>query len=63
MKIIEVQLNKIVYVLTGKKLVCCETAWNDFEKILETLGGPMEKKRTVLLKEMITVYPDDFGGR
>ncbi|XP_028028910.1 UPF0415 protein C7orf25 homolog [Bombyx mandarina] len=46
----------------GKKLVCCETAWNDFEKILETLGGPMEKKRTVLLKEMITVYPDDFGG-
>lgn len=46
----------------GKTLVCCETAWNDFEKIVETLGGSMEKKRTGDLKEIVTVFPDDHGG-
>ncbi|XP_075971429.1 UPF0415 protein C7orf25 homolog [Anticarsia gemmatalis] len=46
----------------GKSLVCCETAWNDFEKIVNTLGGLMEVKRTSDLKQLIRVYPDDFGG-
>ncbi|CAB3236756.1 unnamed protein product [Arctia plantaginis] len=45
-----------------KTLVCCETAWNDFEKIVNTLGGPKEIERTKELKQIITVYPDDFGG-
>lgn len=47
---------------SGKTLVCCETAWNDFEKIVNTLGGPIEIERTKELKQVITVYPDDFGG-
>ncbi|RVE44015.1 hypothetical protein evm_011313 [Chilo suppressalis] len=46
----------------GKTLVCCKTAWDDFEKIVETLGGIMEKKRTANLREMITVFPDDYNG-
>lgn len=46
----------------GKNLVCCKTAWDDFNKIIDILGGPLEKQRTALLKEMIKVYPDDSGG-
>ncbi|XP_014370923.2 UPF0415 protein C7orf25 homolog [Papilio machaon] len=46
----------------GKTLVCCITAWDDFNKIINILGGPLEKQRTAILKEMIKVYPDDSGG-
>ncbi|XP_037303170.1 UPF0415 protein C7orf25 homolog, partial [Manduca sexta] len=46
----------------GKSLVCCRTAWDDFEKIVNTLGGPMEKVRTEELKKMVEVFPDDYGG-
>lgn len=46
----------------GKTLVCCKTAWDDFEKIVNTLGGPMETKRTADLKKIVKVYPDNFGG-
>ncbi|XP_028156789.1 UPF0415 protein C7orf25 homolog [Ostrinia nubilalis] len=46
----------------GKTLVCCKTAWDDFEKIINNLGGDMEKKRTAELKEMVKVFPDDYGG-
>lgn len=45
-----------------KTLVCCRTAWDDFEKIVTTLGGPMEIKRTQELKNIVKVYPDDYGG-
>ncbi|CAH0702762.1 unnamed protein product [Spodoptera exigua] len=45
-----------------KTLVCCRTAWDDFEKIVNTLGGPMEIKRTQELKNVVKVYPDDYGG-
>ncbi|KAF9417798.1 hypothetical protein HW555_005212 [Spodoptera exigua] len=45
-----------------KMLVCCRTAWDDFEKIVNTLGGPMEIKRTQELKNVVKVYPDDYGG-
>lgn len=46
----------------GKKLVCCQTAWDNFEKIVTTLGGPMEKQRAEELKTMLSILPDDFGG-
>ncbi|CAG9559848.1 unnamed protein product [Danaus chrysippus] len=46
----------------NKTLVCCRTAWDDFEKIVNTLGGPNEKRRTLELKEMVRVYEDDYGG-
>ncbi|XP_026737447.1 UPF0415 protein C7orf25 homolog [Trichoplusia ni] len=45
-----------------KSLVCCSTAWDDFEKIVHNLGGPMEIKRTEELKKMMRILPDDFGG-
>ncbi|CAH0729306.1 unnamed protein product, partial [Brenthis ino] len=46
----------------GKTLICCRTAWENFEKIVDTLGGPMERKRTDKLKEMVKIYEDDYGG-
>ncbi|XP_049869768.1 UPF0415 protein C7orf25 homolog [Pectinophora gossypiella] len=46
----------------GKTLICCNTAWDDFQKIVNTLGGPMEKIRTAELKQRLTVFPDDYGG-
>ncbi|KAJ8727412.1 hypothetical protein PYW07_001531 [Mythimna separata] len=45
-----------------KTLVCCRTAWDDFEKIVNNLGGATEIKRTEELKNMVRVYPDDYGG-
>ncbi|XP_038223121.1 UPF0415 protein C7orf25 homolog [Zerene cesonia] len=47
----------------GKTLVCCRTAWDNFQKIVEILGGPMEKKRTMELREKLTIYEDDYGGQ
>ncbi|KAL4711706.1 hypothetical protein ACJJTC_003473 [Scirpophaga incertulas] len=46
----------------GKNLVCCQTAWDDFQKIVDILGGPMERSRAIELKEIITVFPDTYGG-
>lgn len=46
----------------GKTLVCCKTAWDDFEKIVHTLGGLNEMKRMESLKEKVTIYPDDYAG-
>lgn len=46
----------------GKTLICCKTAWDNFEKIVETLGGPLEKKRAAELKDLVTVYEDCYGG-
>ncbi|XP_072939636.1 UPF0415 protein C7orf25 homolog [Epargyreus clarus] len=46
----------------GKTLVCCKTAWNDFEKIVNILGGPNEKKRAADLKERMNIFDDDFAG-
>ncbi|CAK1545915.1 unnamed protein product [Leptosia nina] len=52
-------LNKL---FEGKSLVCCRTAWDNFEKIVNTLGGPHEKQRTMQLKEKLTIYDDNYGG-
>ncbi|KAI8424099.1 hypothetical protein MSG28_002706 [Choristoneura fumiferana] len=49
-------------IFAGKSLVCCRTAWDNFEKIVNTLGGEMEKKRMAELKNMVQIYPDDYAG-
>lgn len=48
---------------SGKNLICCKTAWDDFEKIVTTLGGPMETKRTEDLKQRVRIYSDNIGGK
>jgi len=43
---------------TGKQLVCCQSAMNDFKQILGTLGGPGERLRGEELISRILVIPD-----
>ncbi|XP_064212219.1 UPF0415 protein C7orf25 homolog isoform X2 [Tribolium castaneum] len=42
----------------GKKLYCCETARDSFISIVNTVGGPNERKRADDLLQKITVLPD-----
>nr|CAH7736832.1 unnamed protein product [Callosobruchus chinensis] len=43
----------------GKKLYCCQTAMDNFINIVDTVGGPNEKKRAKELIDRLTVLPDD----
>ncbi|XP_070586194.1 UPF0415 protein C7orf25 homolog [Erythrolamprus reginae] len=47
--------------MKGKELVACESAIKDFHIILETIGGPGEKRRAALLMNRIHVVPDQFS--
>ncbi|XP_021341652.1 UPF0415 protein C7orf25 homolog [Mizuhopecten yessoensis] len=49
--------------LNGKELYACQTAWDDFETILKTLGGPEEKRRAQLLLHRVKVIPDQPSKR
>ncbi|XP_069110453.1 UPF0415 protein C7orf25 homolog [Argopecten irradians] len=49
--------------LHGKELYACQTAWDDFETILNTLGGPEEKKRARLLRKKVTIVSDQPSQR
>ena len=51
-------LNNSVFLFTGKKLFTCETAFNSFKTILDTLGGEGERFRAKELMEIVTVLPD-----
>lgn len=43
---------------SNKKIICCETAINSFNEILNMLGGPTEKERANEFLKKITVLPD-----
>lgn len=43
--------------------MCCQTAWDDFEKIINTLSGPLEKQRANDLRSKLTILPDDVEGK
>ena len=43
-------------IFNGKKLVCCQAAFEKFESIVSTIGGPFERARAKLL------FPDDTFG-
>lgn len=47
----------------GRKLFCCSTAHRDFQNIIETLGGPAEKRRADLLLQRVIVIPDKMSKR
>lgn len=54
---------KLIVLLVGKTLVCCKTAWDSFISIVDLLGGPKEKGRAAQLKQILTIYEDDYGGK
>ena len=54
------QLNKL---LEGKELFACSLAISSFQSILDTLGGPNEKKRARQLLAKVTEVRDDPSKR
>ncbi|XP_018564750.1 UPF0415 protein C7orf25 homolog [Anoplophora glabripennis] len=46
-----------------KKLYCCQTAKDNFENIVKTVGGPNENVRAKELLERLVVLPDDADYR
>ncbi|XP_031555485.1 UPF0415 protein C7orf25 homolog [Actinia tenebrosa] len=47
----------------GKELLVCSSAINDFEKIVQTIGGPKEKERASQLMDQIRNVPDQPSKR
>lgn len=52
-------LGKLQDYLKDKTLICCQTAYDNFQEILNTVGGPSEKKRAEELFQSVKVVPDD----
>jgi len=55
----EPALAKLLEYLDGKNLICCQTAYDNFQDILNTVGGPSEKKRAEDLFKRVNIVPDD----
>lgn len=55
----EPALVKLQEYLDNKNLVCCQTAYDNFQEILNTVGGPSEKKRAEELFQRVKVVPDN----
>lgn len=50
-------------VCDGKELIMCNSAWNRFQNILQTLGGARERERAQILASQIQVIPDQPSSR
>ncbi|XP_063719042.1 UPF0415 protein C7orf25 homolog isoform X2 [Symsagittifera roscoffensis] len=50
--------NELDSFLSGKRLVCCETAYTSYTNILTVIGGEKEKMRSKKLFQKIEVIPD-----
>ncbi|OWF35881.1 UPF0415 protein C7orf25-like [Mizuhopecten yessoensis] len=62
-KVIARKAQALHLIWAGKELYACQTAWDDFETILKTLGGPEEKRRAQLLLHRVKVIPDQPSKR
>lgn len=49
--------------MKDKELYTCETAFNDFMKIVNTVGGPNERERAKTLRERLIIVPDNPSER
>jgi len=56
-------LPDILPYLSGKQLVCCESAWNHFIDIARISAGPKEWARCVELQKRISIVPDQLSPR
>lgn len=52
-------LGKLQDYLKDKSLICCQTAYDNFQDILNTVGGPSEKQRAEELFKTVKVVPDE----
>ncbi|XP_057306698.1 UPF0415 protein C7orf25 homolog isoform X2 [Hydractinia symbiolongicarpus] len=55
----EPALPKLQQYLAGKELICCQTAHDNFQEILNTVGGPQEKLRSEALFKTVAIVPDE----
>ena len=55
----EPALPKLKEYLKDKELICCQTAYDNFQDILRTVGGEKEKQRSAELFKYVKVVPDD----
>lgn len=55
--------NFLPFLYAGKKMYVCQTALDDFRSILDTLGGPGEKKRAEDFLSRVTIVEDDPSDR
>lgn len=51
-------LPELLNFLIGKQLFVCKTALSDFQTILSTVGGPLEKQRALTLLQYVEVVSD-----
>lgn len=45
-------------VFKNRKLLCCQTAYNSFQDIVNLLGGPLEKQRAAELTSRLEICQD-----
>lgn len=55
----EPALEKLKEYLDGKSLICCKTAYDNFQEILNTVGGVNEKKRAEDFFLSVKIVPDN----
>jgi len=49
--------------LEGKDLFICQTAYDKFDEIVQTIGGPEEKKRSAAFLKKVKIMPDNPSER
>ncbi|OQR68365.1 UPF0415 protein C7orf25-like [Tropilaelaps mercedesae] len=49
--------------MSSRKLVCCQSAFDDFKQITKVMAGPTEQTATVELLERLEVVPDQPSQR
>ncbi|CAF0939013.1 unnamed protein product [Rotaria sp. Silwood1] len=54
---------KLENYMKGKELFICQTAYEEFNSIVSTVGGPNEKKRAEELFKRLTIVPDCLSER
>lgn len=55
----EPALEKLQDYLKDKQLICCRTAYDNFQEILHTVGGPQEKVRAGEFFKTVKIVEDD----
>lgn len=53
----------LLKIFRDKKLIVCQTAYDNFMNILQVIGGQNETKRAKELMERVQVVPDVTTGR
>jgi hypothetical protein len=56
-------LPEIVKFVTGKTWITSQSAWDEFERIIQIIGGEEEKDRALRLKEKLEIVENNLSQR